>query len=121
MHLVEIDLLRGGVHVTAVSRDAAIARTGTYDYHVCVHRFNERGKFFIYPIKLANPLPRIAIPLLPGDDDVTLDLQAVFTRCYEAGPYRREIDYERDQPDPPLTAEQAAWAKEILGQAKPTR
>lgn len=31
-----------------------------------------------------------------------LDLQAVFERTYEAGPYAREIDYGRDTPQPPV-------------------
>ena len=35
--------------------------------------------------------PVIGIPLLPDHDEVSLDLQAVFTRCYDTGPYQ---DYE---------------------------
>ncbi len=49
--------------------------------------------FFVYPINLPDQLPEIAIPLLPGDADVSLDLQAVFDRSYDFGPYRREIEY----------------------------
>ena len=68
-----------------------------FDYHVSVHRFDDFESFFVYPIALEEPLPAIDIPLLPGDPPVTLDLQAVFNRCYDAGPYAREIDYgERD-------------------------
>jgi hypothetical protein len=54
------------------------------------------------------------IPLLPGDPSVPLDLQAIFDRCYDAGPYAREIDYDADLPIPPLTADQAAWAARLL-------
>jgi hypothetical protein len=117
VHLVEIDLLRGGTHTTAVPRDAAIAQAGPFDYHVCVHRFGEKRKYTIYAIPLEEPLPRIQIPLLPGDEDVLLDLQAAFTRCYEAGPYRREILYDREEPEPPLSAQQEAWAKQRLRSA----
>jgi hypothetical protein len=116
-NLVEIDLLREGTHTSAVPRDAAIAEAGPWDYHVCIHRASERRKYSVYPIRLTDRLPQIAIPLLPGDGDVTLDLQAVFTRCYDAGPYRREIRYDAEQPEPPLTAEQEAWAKDLLHKA----
>ena len=39
-------------------------------------------------VRLETALPVITVPLLPGDGDVPLDLQAVFTRCYDTGPYR---------------------------------
>lgn len=70
--------------------------------------------FFVYPFQLPQPLPVISVPLLPGDAAVSLDLQAVFERTYEAGPYRREIDYQHDTPVPPLSAEHAAWAAQLL-------
>ena len=92
VNLVEIDLLRGGEHATAVPLESALASCGAFDYHVSVHRFDDFESFFVYPIALEEPLPAIDIPLLPGDSPVTLDLQAVFNRCYDAGPYAREID-----------------------------
>jgi hypothetical protein len=122
VHLVEIDLLRGGLHTTVASREAAIAEAGDYDYHVCVHRFDEQGKFYVYPIQLAEALPEIDVPLLPGDGDVPLDLQAVFTRCYDSGPFHREIRYDHDAIEPPLTEQQQRWVLEVLrrtAQARP--
>ena len=59
---------------------------------------------------LPDPLPMIGIPLLPGDPPVSLDLQAVFDRTYEAGPYHREIDYRSTPPAPPLSANLLTWA-----------
>ena len=114
VHLVEIDLLRGGEHVTAVPLEDARAACGAFDYHVSIHRFDDLETFFVYPILLEDRLPTIAIPLLPGDPSVPLDLQAVLDRCYDAGPYVREIDYEGDAPVPPLRPEQAAWAAGVL-------
>src|SRR3954447_26088085 len=96
VNLVEIDLLRGGEHVTAVPLESAVASCGAFDYHVSVHHFDDFESFFVYPITLEEPLPLIEIPLLPGDLPVTVDLQAVFQRCYDAGPYAREIDYGWD-------------------------
>jgi hypothetical protein len=114
VHLVEIDLLRGGVHSTAVPRDRAVAKAGPFDYHVCVHAFDRWQDFVVYPVLLQECLPPINIPLLPGDPPVTVDLQAVFARCYDAGPYRRELTYQLADVVPPLRPEQAAWAREVL-------
>ena len=116
VHLVEIDLLRSGQHTTAVPLDRLEAKCERFDYHVCVHRFDNLEDYFVHPIQLAQPLPRIRIPLLPGDGEVSVDLQDVFQRTYNAGPYHREIDYQRDTLTPPLSAELAAWAAKVLAQ-----
>jgi hypothetical protein len=114
VHLVEIDLLRSGEHTTAVPLKRLRRKVASFDYHVCVHRFDNLEDYFVYPIQLEQPLPEIAIPLLPGDADVKLDLQAVFARTYDAGPYAREIRYGEDQPVPPLKAEQQTWTERLL-------
>ena len=114
VHLVEIDLLRDGQHTTAVPLDRLARVTEPPDYHVCIHHFDNLEDYFVYPIMLPQTLPLIKIPLLPGDGDVTIDLQQVFQRTWESGPYSREIDYRQDVPVPPLTADQARWAAQIL-------
>ncbi len=116
-HLVEIDLLRGGTHATAVPRDLAVGVAGSFDYHVSIHRFDRFEDFFVYPIRLEERLPEIAVPLLPGDPDVPLDLQAVFDRCYDTGPYRRRVRYDEAALVPALGTEQAQWVAERLAQA----
>jgi hypothetical protein len=115
VHLVEIDLLRAGEHTTAVPRHRLARVAGEFDYHVSVHRFDNLEDYFVYPIRLNEPLPEIGIPLLPGDPTVSVDLQAVFQRTYDAGPYRREIDYPRTTPEPPLSAAWEAWLRQVLG------
>lgn len=115
IHLVEIDLLRGGEHTTPMSLDRLRLKAGSFDYHVSVHRFDRPDRFFIYPWPLAHPLPEIAIPLLPGDGDVPLDLQAVFARCYDTGPYRRRVIYEPSRIVPPPDAQQTDWVNHVLG------
>jgi hypothetical protein len=117
-NLVEIDLLRDGVHTTGVPRDHAFELATPFAYHVCVFRFAEANRFYVYPIRLEDALPNIGIPLLPGDADISLDLQRVFDRCYDAGPYRRIVRYQADSPEPPLTPEQQDWALQILSPAK---
>lgn len=113
-HLVEIDLLRGGRHTTAVPLAAALRAAGPFDYHVCVHRFDNLEDFYVYPVRLPDPLPEVDIPLLPGDGDVRLDLQAILNRCYDSGPYRRQVRYGRRALVPPLRPEQAEWANQVL-------
>lgn len=114
VNLVEIDLLRGGEHTTAVPLDFAQARAGTFDYHICVHRFDNLEDYFVYPILLAQRLPVFAIPLLPGEGAVSADLQAVFDRCYDTGPYRRRVRYAEPMPGLPLSPSQAQWAIQVL-------
>ena len=87
-NLVEIDLLRGGHHTTLVPLEVLLAATGPFDYHVSIHHFDNLEEAYIYPILLPEPLPEIAIPLLPGDGAVAVDLQAVFERAYDTGPYK---------------------------------
>jgi hypothetical protein len=117
VNLVEFDLLRGGTHTTAVPREKAVEVTGPFDYHVSVRRFDHLGRFYVYPIRLQHKLPEITIPLLPGDPTVTVDLQAIFSRCYAHGPYRRRSPYLAHPPEPPLTLEQATWADDLLRSA----
>lgn len=117
VHLVEIDLLRAGKHTTAVALDWAKAKTGDFDYHVCVRRYNRFEEFEVYPILMQQPLPTIAIPLLPSDGDVSLDLQAIFQRAYEAGPYARSLDCRTEPLDPPLSSEQMTWMRDMLRRA----
>lgn len=112
-HLVEIDLLRNGPHVLAVSE--AVARSeGAYNYLVCVNRsVGLRDEFELYPSVLRQRLPRLRVPLAGHDPDVVLDLQAVVAEAYEDGCYRERLQY--DAPcKPPLNSEDQAWADELI-------
>jgi hypothetical protein len=111
-HLVEIDLLRGGTHTTAVPEARLKRKVPSFAYHVCSHHFDHFEDFLIYPIHLPDPLPTISIPLLPGDGEVAVSLQKVFERTYAAGPYHREVDYAQAVPLPEMTPAQAEWVRE---------
>lgn len=110
--LVEIDLLRGGEH-TAAPPLPFLVRRGNWDYLVCRHRAGEGPTYGVWPVLLRDALPAFQIPLAPGDDDVTLDLQPLFDRCYDTGRYDRTIDYGA-APEPPLAPADAAWAEALL-------
>lgn len=114
VNLVELDLLRAGDHSTAVPLRRLMRQAKVFDYHACVHRFVRSDEYTVYPMSMFLRLPAIEIPLLPNDADVTLDLQAVFDRCYDGARYERNVDYEIDEPIPPLSPKQHRWADEVL-------
>lgn len=115
VHLVEIDLLRGGRHTTAVPLHSMLAKTGPLDYHVCVHRWDRFKEYVIYPILLNQPLPAITVPLL-GSDQVSVNLQEVFQLTYNLGGYDRSLDYRLESLKLPLRAELIPWVQEVLKQ-----
>ncbi len=114
VNLVEIDLLRRGQHTTAVPIQDAREKASPFDYHVCIHAFEEPEDFVIYPISLGERLPVVAIPLLPGDPSVSVDLQALLDHCYDTGLYQRRVAYADRPPAPPLSKEQTAWIEQTL-------
>jgi len=114
INLVEIDLVREGKWVFSVDESLLPARKRSL-YMVCVFRSTRLGERAFYRMPLPERLPRIAIPLRPQDRDVVLDLQEVVDEAYEKGRYDR-TDYQRVL-DPPLPAEDAAWAADLLKQA----
>ena len=110
-HLVEIDLLRNGQRVPM--REPLPPTP----YFVFVSRANERPTIDAWPIRLDQPLPAFPVPLLPGDPDVTLDLQLAFTTVYDVSRYERVVDYT-SPPETPLNETEARWVAEILQRAK---
>lgn len=116
VHLVEIDLLRSGAP-TVVAPPGQLLALPHYDYMVCVSRGAERGKSELYAVSLRDRLPRVRIPLRLPDQDVVLDLPAVFAECYEEGAYPRRIDYREDPPKPALRADDQQWLDVRLREA----
>lgn len=111
-HLVEIDLLRDGEHALAVPQWRAAAEQ-PYDYLACVSRWPTRKRFELYPRRLRDRLPRVAIPLADPDPDVRLDLQAALAQVYEDGRYGRRIRYH-EACRPPLNDADQQWANSLL-------
>lgn len=104
-HLVEIDLLRGGVPMPAPDRPEC-------DYSVMVSRAERRPEADFWPIALREPLPFIPVPLRAPDRDATLNLQDLLHRVYDAGRYVHYV-YE-DRPQPPLRPDDEGWASQFL-------
>jgi hypothetical protein len=104
-HLVEIDLLRGGPRLPVDDLPPC-------DYYALVSRAEKRPEADIWPVHLRQRLPTIPIPLRPGDAPVMFDQQRVLDRVYDAAGYAKFI-YETP-PDPPLTLDDAAWARQFV-------
>ena len=119
--LIELDLLRGGRRIVpdlaprgddrTVETVADLRRPGQPG--VATQR-RRRSPTSVYPVGLREPLPCISVPLKEGEDEILLDLQYVFNRVYDTGPYRRgAVDYAGPVPAPALDKEDAAWAAEL--------
>lgn len=107
-HWIEIDLLRAGTPLMAVPPSHQ-----PYEYLVHISQYRQRPQALLWPIRLSQRLPVIPIPLRPDDEEVSLDLQAVLNAAYDRAWYGARIDY-RQEPDPPLEGEWAAWADRWL-------
>lgn len=110
VHLIEIDLLRSWPRMPLAG---ALPPT---DYLIMVSNFYERPACDVWPVRLRQSLPAIPVPLLKPDPPILLDLGQALQTVYEQGRYDLRIDY-MEPPDPPLSADDAAWAGTLL--AKP--
>ena len=111
-NLVEIDLLRGGAHTVAATEEDVLA-LGSGDYLICIRRTWNEGGLWLYRCSLREPLPTLAIPLRTEDEDVSLVLQEVLNRTYDAGAYDLILDYT-EEPDPPLSRTDTLWVNQLL-------
>lgn len=110
-HLVELDLLRAGERVPMQGPWPAA------QYFALVSRFETRPLVNVWPITLNRAMPAVPVPLLPGDQDVILDLQEAFTNVYDTIGYDLAVDYSK-MPEVPLPMELARWAADMLGKKR---
>jgi hypothetical protein len=108
VHLLEIDLLRGG------RRPPLEIPVPAAPYFVLLSRGDRRPNVQVWSIQLVDRLPVVAVPLLEPDADVPLELGAVVASVYERGAYDAQIDYRQPAPPPPLAPEEATWVEELL-------
>jgi len=111
VNLVEIELVRGGECVLAISEDRIPLACRT-PYRICVRRAATPEHAEIYAVPLRLPLPNIRIPLRPSDKDVVLQLQPLLDDCYRDGRYHR-IDY-RVEPVARFGEEDSRWIDQLL-------
>ncbi len=104
-HFVEIDLLRGGPRLPLVGLPQC-------DYYALVSRAEQRPEADVYAVRLRQRLPVIPIPLRAPHPAAQLDLQALLHRIYDAAGY--EDDIYTGEPQPGLSRDDAAWARQLL-------
>jgi len=107
VHLLEIDLVRAGRRVPMQLPLPAAP------YFVLLCRAGRRPHTQVWPIQFDEPLPRVPVPLLSPDPDVTLDLQQAFTSCYDQADFDLLLDYTAP-PDVPLPAPWHKWAQKRI-------
>lgn len=112
-HLMEIDLLHYGEHTVFAPR-SALEGYKKWDYVVCLHKGGwGDGSAWVWLIALQERLPRVIVPLLEGDPDVVVDLQAVFNQVYQQGRYEIVVNYSAEPPVA-LGEEDRKWVDEVL-------
>ncbi|MEO8353841.1 MAG: DUF4058 family protein [Chthoniobacteraceae bacterium] len=111
--MVEIDLIRGGSHVVAISLQDLDLPPGTC-HLVCATRPRSGSSLQheVYLCPLRDPLPTIRVPLRFTDPDVPLAIQPLIDRCYRSGRYWL-ADCTRN-PEPPVAGEDLPWIDERL-------
>ncbi len=119
-NLIELDFVRAGRRVLPLVDLKNTIKTikPPPAYLVLINRAWQRTSFAthyqIFPVGLREWLPCIPVPLKRGEEEVPLDLQFVFNRAYNTGPYRRgAVDYAKRPPFPRLDPEDAVWAAEL--------
>jgi hypothetical protein len=119
-NLIELDLLRDGRRILPdLNLEALIEDLPEpMAYLVLVNKVWRRipgaTAYQVFPIGLREWLPCIPVPLKETEAEITLDLQFVFNRAYDTGPYRRgAVNYAGDPAEPPLGEKDAAWAAEL--------
>lgn len=112
-NVIEIDLLRAGLPTVRLKKNELDALE-PWRYMVAVSRYPTIHEIYAFP--LARRLPKIAVPLAYDDQDVPLDLQAVFARCWNESYYPELLKY--DEPPPgELSADELRWCREQLAKA----
>lgn len=112
VHLVEIDLLRGGIRPRWELEKPKIRE----EYVVLVNRVNTTRLSDIWAVALNDSLPTIPIPLLYPDPDATLDLTEVIQSIYRDYRYDVVLNYSHEVPPPALRPEMAHWWKQQQSQ-----
>lgn len=114
VNVVEIDLVRGGLHVVGIGHERLNWPAGTC-HVVCVTRplGGEDLRREVYLCPLREPLPTIRVPLRRGDPDLALALQGLIDRCYRTGRYWL-ADTARPLAPPPADESENAWIEDRL-------
>ncbi len=105
-NLVEIDLLRGWEPMEMQPPPKS-------HYRILVRAGWERPQARLYAFSVRDAIPDVKVLLRQGEKEVSLSLGKLLSEIYDRARYDIRLNY-REQPVPPLSAEDAAWADELL-------
>ena len=105
-HLVELDLLRGGLRLPIVE---PLPRA---DYFCIVSKAWSRPRAELYSWSMQQRLPTIPIPLKRGDGNASVKLQEVFNTVYDRAGYDLSVNYQADL-DPVPDEETKTWLRTV--------
>lgn len=105
VHFIEIDLLRGGGRLSGNEARGA-------DYCALVYRWQQWPWANLWPMRFREPLPILPVPLGEGAPDARLDIQAALHQVYDSARY--DLWIYQGSPDPPLSSDDAEWARPFL-------
>lgn len=107
VHLVELDLLRGGRRLPFKKP------LPPGDGYYFISRAEQRPDCQVYAWPLAQPLPTLPVPLRAPDPDLLINLAEVFTTAYDRGRFQRRINYRGAMPGH-LRTDETTWVDSVL-------
>lgn len=112
VHIVELDLLRGGQRIR-------LAKPLPKDhYFALISRADRRPDCDVYHWNVRNRLPVLPVPLRAPDADIHVDLQAAFSEAFRRGRYDRMIKYDGPPSAPQFDPEDAEWVVQTRAAVK---
>lgn len=110
-NLVEIDLLRAGEPMPLRRQPMES------DYRILVSRGTQRPRAQLVTFNVRHAISTFSLPLLPGDDEPTVDVGAILHTLYQRARFDLRLDYSQP-PVPPLSEEDAEWARALIDAAR---
>jgi hypothetical protein len=114
-----VDLLRHGVNTVDIDvllngqRLPLLVPLPTGDFHAFVTRAVSNRDCLVYSWSVRDTLPTILIPLKENAAEVSLNLQAIFTRVYDRNRYPIQLRYDRPIPSA-LSQADREWVAALL-------
>ena len=105
-NLVEIDLLRRWQPMPLETPQPPC------DYRILVCQGWQRPGALLYPFNVQQVIPPFALPLLPEDEPLQVDLAPIINRMHHTARYGQVARYHEPPPEPAFAPEVAVWVGE---------
>ena len=110
VNLVEIDLLRRGQPMPLETPPPPS------DYRILVCEGWKLPSALLYPFNVPQTIPPFALPLLPEDEPLQVDLGAIINRMHHTARYGQVARYHEPPPEPEFAPEVAKWVAERVSE-----